>query len=234
MSVPCGPEQRAIVDWFDAVYARKGVRYLRPVGAYSVFLELLSARSDDRLLDVACGPGVLLEAALAYTARLHGVDVSRVAIAQARKRLPRTGLVVGNGERLPYRDHTFDLITCLGSLERILDRPRALAEMRRVGVSGARYCFLVRNSNTRSWRYLARPAARQRAASHAAADTLHNWTALFESAGFRIVRVLPDQYPLQQRKRWGSLFLAPVGRIPLSSRAPLERANEFVFVLEKP
>jgi hypothetical protein len=63
---------------------------------------------------------------------------------------------------------------------------------------------------------------------------LGNWRLLFESHGFRVADVLPDQYPLQRRQRWASLFLKPVDfRRPLSSRAPLERANEFVFLLEK-
>jgi SAM-dependent methyltransferase len=226
--------QQTIVDWFDSVYRRKGTAYLRPVEAYLVFMELLGARSEHKLLDVACGPGVLLEAASGYTHYLHGIDISEVAVAQARRRLRSADVEVGNAETLPYKTGTFDLITCLGSLERMLNPSRALEEMKRVGKPAAKYCFLVRNSNTFTWRYLAPIAARQRATGHAGADTLGNWRLLFESHGFRVADVLPDQYPLQRRQRWASLFLKPVDfRRPLSSRAPLERANEFVFLLEK-
>ena len=77
--------QKAVVDWFDSTYRRKGTRYLRPVRAYFVFLELLGARPEHRLLDVACGPGVLLRAASEYTAKLHGIDISPVAIEQGRR-----------------------------------------------------------------------------------------------------------------------------------------------------
>lgn len=227
-------DQREIAAWFDAVYRRKGKRYLRPARAYLVFLELLGARSEHKLLDVACGPGVLLQSARAYTSQLDGIDISEVAVAQARKTVPDARVVVGNAQRLPYEDETFDLITCLGSLERMLDSSQALQEMRRVGKQEAKYCFLVRNSGTLSWRYLASVAAKQRALSHAGADNLDNWTALFESQGFRIKNTLPDQYPLQRRQRWKSLFLKPVDfRIPLPAKAPIESANEFVFILEK-
>ncbi len=227
--------QRTIVDWFDDVYRRKGTRYLRPLKAYYVFLELLKARPEQKLLDVACGLGVLLQAATEYTPNLHGIDVSAVAIAHARKRLPRAELLVGNAEHLPYESGTFDLITCLGSLERMIDRRAALAEMRRVGRSGARYCFLVRNSNTRSWQYLAGVEAQHRSGGHADADTIRNWTDLFESAGFRIGAVLPDQYPLHRGKIWGSFFLRRVDfKVPIASRRPIERANSFVFLLDKP
>jgi SAM-dependent methyltransferase len=226
--------QQGITEWFDAVYARRGTGYLRPPRAYLIFLELLGVRAGHRLLDVACGPAVLLEAAAARTSELHGIDISPVAIALGRTRVPQANLVVGNAERLPYADESFDRITCLGSLERMLDVSHALREMLRVGAPRAQYCFLVRNSNTVGWRWLAPLVARYRENGHAGAATLANWRRLFESAGFRIVDVLPDQYPLHRRRRWASLFLHSVdfGK-PMKSAARLERANEFVFVLEK-
>jgi hypothetical protein len=116
----------------------------------------------------------------------------------------------------------------------MLDSSQALQEMRRVGKPGAKYCFLVRNSATFSWKYLACLTAKQRSLSHAGANSLRNWTALFESQGFRITTTLPDQYPLQRRQQWGSLFLRPVDfRRPLTGKQPIDQANEFVFVLEK-
>lgn len=228
-------QQQIIVDWFDAVYRRKGVRYLRAPEAYMVFLELLRALPHHSLLDVACGPGVLLEAASRYTRALHGIDISRAAIEQARARRVPAKLCLGNAERLPYRDATFDLITCLGSLERMLDASKVLTEIRRVTRPAARCCFLVRNSNTATWKYLARITAKQRSLGHAGADTLQNWSALFESHGFKVLEVLPDQYPLQRRRKWSSLGLRKVDfRKPIRVNGSIERANEFVFLLETP
>ena len=226
--------QQAVVDWFDSTYRRKGTRYLRPVRAYFVFLELLGARPEHRLLDVACGPGVLLRAASEYTSKLHGIDISNVAINQGRRAIPTADLIVGNAEQLPYADGTFDLLTCLGSLERMLNVRQALREMRRVGCPTAKYCFLVRNANSFGWKWWAPITARYRAKGHAGADTLTNWRRLFESEGFAITRVLPDQYPLHRRRRWSTLALRPVDfRKPITPAVPLESANEFVFVLEK-
>jgi ubiquinone/menaquinone biosynthesis C-methylase UbiE len=196
-----------------------------------VFLELLGAKPEHRLLDVACGPGVLLRAAAEYTSKLHGIDISTVAIEQGRRAIPEAELTVGNAERLPYGDGAFDLITCLGSLERMLDVRRVLREMHRVGTAPAKYCFLVRNSNSSGWKWWAPFTRSYRAKGHAGADTLTNWWRLFESAGFAVLDVLPDQYPLHRRRRWA---LQPVDfRKPISSKAPLEVANEFVFLLEK-
>jgi len=226
--------QRSIVAWFDSTYARKRARYLRPLEGYVVYPRLLGVSVADAVLDVACGPGMFLQATEEYTGRLFGCDVSAVAIGQARTRVPAARLAVANAEALPYEAATFDVVTCLGSLERMLDRPRALAEILRVGSPRARYCFLVRNSNTLSWKYLASGSARQPSSGHADADTLGNWTNLFESTGFRVDRVLPDQYPLLRRRRLRSLFLETVDfRVPATSGEPIENANEFIFLLGK-
>jgi SAM-dependent methyltransferase len=223
--------QQSVVDWFDSTYRRQGTWYLRPVRAYFVFLELLGARPEHRLLDVACGPGVLLRAASEYTSKLHGIDISAVAIEQGRKAIPNAELTVGNAERLPYQDGQFDLITCLGSLERMLDRRQVLREMHRVGTPSAKYCFLVRNANSFGWKWWAPITAQYRARGHAGAATLESWRRLFESTGFAVEDVLPDQYPLHRRRRW--LLQRVDFRKPIVSSTPLELANEFVFLLEK-
>jgi SAM-dependent methyltransferase len=227
-------DQRRIVAWFDTAYARRGARYLRPVRAYRIFPKLLGVGMSDRLLDVACGPGVFLRAASEHTQRLCGCDISAVAVGQASERIPPAQVLVANAEALPYRDGTFDVVTCLASLERMLDRPRALREMLRVGTAHARYCFLVRNSNTGLWKYMSNAHARSPSRGHADADTVENWAALFRSAGFSVLRVLPDQYPLLRRNLWRRLRMGATHfRTVAISRAPLERANEFIFLLGK-
>jgi SAM-dependent methyltransferase len=227
-------DQQTIIAWFDSIYRREGASYLRPVEAYFVFLELLRARTEHTLLDVACGAGMLLQAASGCMRHLHGTDISEVAVALAKRNVPGASIALANAERLPYRNETFDLVTCLGSLERMLNASKALEEIRRVGKRNARYCFLVRNSSTFSWKVLGRIQQRQLAASHAGADSLSNWTSRFERSGFRILDVLPDQYPLHLRKRWASLSLKPVDfRKPLTTTSRLDRANEFIFILEQ-
>lgn len=227
-------EQRRIADWFDATYRRKGERYLRPLRAYLVFLELLRVQPGERVLDIACGLGRLLEAARDDGAETTGIDISPVAIEAARRKLPEATLVVGNAEQLPFADSSFDVVTCLGSLERMMDRPRVLREMQRVAAPDARFCLLVRNANTVGFRWLTGTRMQRRRRGHQDADSLANWRALFENAGFKVLDVLPDQYPLHRRRYWSRLGLRAVDfRKPLRPAAPLESANEFVFLLGK-
>ena len=79
-----------------------------------------------RILDVACGTGVLLHYLLQQVPGLdaYGVDASRDMLAQAHRLLDKypsvylQQAVVGPGERanLPYISHTFDLITYTNAL----------------------------------------------------------------------------------------------------------------------
>ena len=226
-------EQQRIADWFDATYRRKGERYLRPLRAYYVFLELLQVTPDTRLLDIACGLGRLLEAAATYGVTGTGIDISPVAIEAAQQKLPDAKLVVGNAEQLPFADASFDVVTCLGSLERMMDRPRVLREMRRVASPDARFCLLVRNSATLGFRWLTGSRDQRRRRGHQDADSLANWQALFERTGFDIVDVLPDQYPLHKRMHWSRLGLGRVDfKVPIRPDGPIDGANEFLFVLK--
>jgi SAM-dependent methyltransferase len=65
-----------------------------------------------RVLDLGCGTGVDLVRFARGKARVVGVDLAESAIRLAQQnvahqKLP-AGLIVGDGERLPFRDNQFD------------------------------------------------------------------------------------------------------------------------------
>ncbi len=226
--------QRDVIDWFDRTYAEHGFDYLRPVAAYPIYLQLLGAVPGERLLDVACGPGQLLRAAIARGVDATGVDVSAQAVAMARDALPDARVEEGNAEALPFDDASFSLVTCIGAIERMFDRPAALAEMRRVATPDARFCVMVRNANTLSWRIWRQWLDRQNRRGHQDALSLDAWTALFGDAGFAIDDVLPDQWFRQRVRRVLRGFRAPDVRRPepvARGWLPLGVANEFIFVM---
>ena len=104
---------------------------------YARCLALAQPRPGDKVLDVACGGGYLLMEAERAGLEAHGIDIAQAAIDRARTFAPKSILVRGDAEALPYEDGSFDIVTCLGSLEHFLDPPKALEEMRRVlGPSG--------------------------------------------------------------------------------------------------
>jgi len=99
---------------------------------YDWVLDLVRPRPGARLLDVACGSGGFLERALARGLDIVGVDVSPAAIELAKKRLPGADVQVADAEQLPFGASSFDLVTCLGSLEHFPSPERGAAEIARV------------------------------------------------------------------------------------------------------
>lgn len=101
-----------------------------------------------RVLDVACGTGVLLRHLYERVPGMeaYGVNASADMLAQARealKDLPNVYLErveVDGGEtaNLPYAPHTFDLITCTNALHDIPDPVAFLTGLDRLLVSGGR------------------------------------------------------------------------------------------------
>jgi ubiquinone/menaquinone biosynthesis C-methylase UbiE len=95
-----------------------------------------------RVLEVGCGRGPpLLDWCRwgAMPSSLHGVDLMEVFVRQARQLLPAAGLSVASGDRLPYRDRSFDVVVQLTVFTSILsaDMRRAVAaEMCRVTATG--------------------------------------------------------------------------------------------------
>jgi SAM-dependent methyltransferase len=227
--------QQDVAAWFDATYRQKGLRYLRPARAYPIFVQLLGLRSGQRVLDVACGPGLLLRAALERGIAASGVDLSGAAVALARELLPTAEVQQGNAEALPFADGTFDAVTCLGSIERFLDRERALREMLRVAKPDARFCFLVRNASTLVWRVWRQGLGRREVQGHQDARTLSQWRDLFARCGFAVERVLPDQWPRQRVRQVLPWWRPRPGRREPVARpiVPLRWCNELVFVLRR-
>jgi len=100
--------------------------------AFSALVELGDLRGR-RVLDVGCGTGRLLAALVTEAhAKAWGIDESAEMVAVARETLPAgVGVRRGTAEKLPFRDGWFDRVT-MSLVLHLVDRPRALAEARRV------------------------------------------------------------------------------------------------------
>jgi ubiquinone/menaquinone biosynthesis C-methylase UbiE len=106
-------------------------------------------RAGERVLDLACGTGIVarLAAARMGAGRIVGLDNNPGMLAVARSLPPGAGPLIewqeGSALALPFPDEAFDLIFCQLGLQFFPDRPAALAEMRRVLSSGGRTALSV-------------------------------------------------------------------------------------------
>lgn len=107
--------------------------------------EWLAARVQGRILEVAIGTGRSLPH-YPPDATLTGVELSPAMLELAKQRAAGMGreveLRIGDAERLPFDEATFDTVVCALSLCTIPDPATAIAEMKRVLVPGGRLLLL--------------------------------------------------------------------------------------------
>lgn len=108
-------------------------------------LDHAGLRSDMRVLDVACGTGVVARVAAARLGRsgiVAGIDMNPAMIEVARSAAAAEGLdidwQVGLAGELPFPDASFDLVTIQQGLQFFPDKPAALRECLRVLAPGGR------------------------------------------------------------------------------------------------
>ncbi|MDH3530991.1 MAG: methyltransferase domain-containing protein, partial [Acidobacteriota bacterium] len=90
-------------------------------------------RPGEKVLDVACGTGVVARTARQQTDFVTGLDLSDDMLAVARLKDPSIEWKKGNAEDLPFDDSTFDVVFSQFALMFFPDKVGALREMKRVG-----------------------------------------------------------------------------------------------------
>jgi ubiquinone/menaquinone biosynthesis C-methylase UbiE len=100
-----------------------------------VLLESVALGSGDRVLDIACGTGIVARLAkerLGDDGRVVGLDLSAQMLAVANTVAPSVEWREGNALALPFDEKTFDVVLCQQGLQFFPDKPAAAREMRRV------------------------------------------------------------------------------------------------------
>jgi ubiquinone/menaquinone biosynthesis C-methylase UbiE len=120
----------------------------RPWGADLV--TLAAPQPGERVLDVACGTGVVARLAAPYVGgagQVQGLDINAEVLAVARSLPPPLGASIiwheGSAVAMPFSDAAFDLVLCQQGLQFFPDRPAALREMHRVLAPGGRVALSV-------------------------------------------------------------------------------------------
>lgn len=225
-------------------------RYLVPLlfapGA-EYLIGLAGLGTGERVLDVACGTGIVARRAaerIGIGGWVVGLDINEGMLEVARKvssgAHPAIEWQQGDANDMPFPDDAFDVVFCQQALQFFPDRLAALREMRRVLVENGRLALSVLRSPEHNPGYLLLADALER---HVGADAGSMMRSPFSSlsadelrelitgAGFGEVRILlgigPVRYPsVEEFLRWegtSSPLASPIGTLSDDTREALIR-----------
>ena len=104
-------------------------------------LQAAAVGPGDRMLDVACGTGIVARAAaerVGPVGSVTGLDLNPAMLTVARRIAPEIDWRQGDVAALPFDDDAFDVVTCQSAIFFFPDPTGALREMGRVARPGGR------------------------------------------------------------------------------------------------
>jgi len=105
--------------------------------------EAAGVKPGTRALDVACGPGIVVEALARHGGEVVGCDVTPAMLEKARARtasaaLKNVAFVPGRAEALPFENEYFDVVVSRSAVHHFAQPAAAIGEMARVLKRGGR------------------------------------------------------------------------------------------------
>jgi ubiquinone/menaquinone biosynthesis C-methylase UbiE len=165
-------------------------------------------KPGERVLDVACGTGIvarLAAEAVGPEGAVTGVDVNPGMLAVARA-VSGDAIAWREGDMasLPFSDGEFDAVICQLSLQFVPDKARALAEMKRVARPGGRVVLNVPGPAPKAFAIIddalaqhVGPAAAGFVRQVFSVHDTEEIDAMLQAAGFKDTRVQAYQKDLQ-------------------------------------
>jgi ubiquinone/menaquinone biosynthesis C-methylase UbiE len=96
----------------------------------SLLQELAKSTAAERLLDIGCGTGFILDLAHDIFKKVDGIDITSEMLQKVRQR-PNLTTQLASAEELPFPDETFDAVTAYSVLHHLDDLTRVFREVRR-------------------------------------------------------------------------------------------------------
>jgi len=207
-------------------------------------LDVATLAAGKRVLDVACGTGVVARQAASRVGKqghVVGVDLNAGMLAMARMLSQPSEASIewkeGNVTALPLPDASFDVVFCQQGLQFFPDKPAALLDMRRVLVpTGLLVLSVWRRISYCPWQRAVADALERHVGTDAALGIRGAFAlgdreelrAVVSAAGFRTIRVRIDsqmiRYPALEEFVPGYLSATPVAGLVAKLDVPTRAA----------
>lgn len=229
-------QQEKARDFYDSVYAGGDIRDNAKL--YAWVMKLFRPEKGRRFLDAGCGGGWLLREAQKYNLVTCGIDISPEAVKRARERAPRSEVLAGNGEDLPWPDNHFDYAASLGCLEHYINPDKGAEEIQRVlkpdGIAvvilpnryqlGDILTALFTGKGAEEWQVIERHA------------TKNQWKEFLEKSGLEVKRIFKyNKYP--EFFQAGTFKMKSIRKfiivVLIRYLSPFNLAQQFVYICGK-
>lgn len=112
----------------------------------SFILNKIKPKENEVVLDIGCGTGILFK--MVNCKSIIGVDISINMLKEAKKE-GKADLILADGEYLPIKDESVDVVISATVLNLVEDKERFLNEAMRCLKKGGRFCIsLLRREKT--------------------------------------------------------------------------------------
>jgi ubiquinone/menaquinone biosynthesis C-methylase UbiE len=209
-----------------------------------VLLDAASLAEGARVLDVACGTGVVARQAASRVGKqghVAGVDLNAGMLAMARTLHQSSGASIewkeGSATALPFPEAGFDVVLCQQGLQFFPDKRSALRDMHRVLVPTGHLVLSVwRRISHCPWQRAVADALERHVGTDAAMGIRSAFAlgdreelrALITAAGFRTIRIRIDsqmiRYPSLEEFVPGYLSATPVAGVVATLDEPTRAA----------
>jgi ubiquinone/menaquinone biosynthesis C-methylase UbiE len=153
-----------------------------------VLAQIVGIKPGDRVLDVACGTGILareVAARVGPKGRVTGLDLNEGMLTVARQLRPDIDWRQGDAGNLPFENNAFDAVVSQFALMFFPDRIEALREMWRVLAPGARLAVAVCGPMSRAEGYSIFAEMLRRCVDNQTADLVKSYFALGDEVELR-------------------------------------------------
>jgi ubiquinone/menaquinone biosynthesis C-methylase UbiE len=168
-------EKQVIMRHYDRQAAIYDVQYLGEQNAkIDAVLDNIEFDLNEIVLDAGCGTGFLFQHITQKVELLVGIDVSRSALIQAKKRtknMPNIALIRADTDNTPFPDHILDKVFAITVLQNMPNPTKTIIEMKRMGKTKA--IFIVTGLKKKY--------------------TAESFVELLEKARVRVVKLITNQ-----------------------------------------
>jgi ubiquinone/menaquinone biosynthesis C-methylase UbiE len=148
-------QKRRIIRRYDLTAQMYDERYSEEQEAkYKVAMEGLNVSNSSLILDVGCGTGLFFPFAAEKAKVVVGLDISSKLLVKAKDRARNLGnvhLVRGDADHLPFKDHSFSVVSAFTLLQNTPKPLITLKEIKRTAkpngsiiVTGLRKAFSLK------------------------------------------------------------------------------------------